>query len=411
VDPPPDGTRRSATTTADGRRYDLDWLRIGATFLLFPFHVAKTFDVLPIYHIKNAELSPALDYFTLFIHQWHMPLFFVLAGWSACASMRNRGVAGFRRDRVRRLLVPFLFGSLLLCPLLKYAELSSGLSITARGAAPLGTEFRESFLEFLPTFYTRLDRFTWSHLWFLVYLFTFSWLYTRLFARLLARPEMVGRPSVARLYLPLVPLIVVQTTLRFVWPGVQNLYDDWANFTYYSLFFILGFVLACEPVWEQAIAREWKRAGAVGLVAAAVALVGWWMRGGVGFPIPLTIATALPVVPLQMLSAVAGYATIVGLLGFARAHLSATRRMQAYLSESSLPVYVLHQFGIVLTGYFIIRWEASIAEKFLLLLVASVVSTMLVYHLVVRPTPVLRAMLGMRAGTPALPAAARSHAA
>ena len=31
------------------------------------------------------------------------------------------------------------------------------------------------------------------------------------------------------------------------WPGVQNLYDDWANVTYYSLFFLLGFAL-CNTV-------------------------------------------------------------------------------------------------------------------------------------------------------------------
>src|SRR5262249_38599232 len=73
-----------------GRRSDLDWFRIGAPFLLSPFPVGKTFDVLPIYHIKNAELSSRLDYFTFFIHQWHMPLFFVLAGWSAYASIAAR---------------------------------------------------------------------------------------------------------------------------------------------------------------------------------------------------------------------------------------------------------------------------------------------------------------------------------
>ena len=65
------------------------------------------------------------------------------------------------------------------CPVLKYVELSSGISITATGAAPLGRPFDESFLAFLPTFYTRMDRFTWSHLWFLLYLFTFSLLYVR----------------------------------------------------------------------------------------------------------------------------------------------------------------------------------------------------------------------------------------
>jgi hypothetical protein len=119
--------------TSATRRYDLDWLRIGATYLLFPYHVAKTFDILPIYHIKNGELSPTLNYFTMFVHQWHMPLFFVLAGWSAHASMARRGAGGFLKERVQRLLVPFLMGSLLLCPFLKYAELSSGMSITAAG--------------------------------------------------------------------------------------------------------------------------------------------------------------------------------------------------------------------------------------------------------------------------------------
>ena len=41
------------------RRTDLDWLRIGATFLLFPFHVAKVFDTRPIYHLENERARPA----------------------------------------------------------------------------------------------------------------------------------------------------------------------------------------------------------------------------------------------------------------------------------------------------------------------------------------------------------------
>jgi fucose 4-O-acetylase-like acetyltransferase len=382
------------------RRYDLDWLRIGATFLLFPFHVAKTFDVLPIYHIKNAELSPRLDYFTFFVHQWHMPLFFVLAGWSACAAIQRRGVAGFRRERVRRLFVPFLFGSLLLCPFLKYVELSSGMSVTATGAAPLARTFDETFLAFLPTFYTRLDRFTWSHLWFLIYLFTFSRLYARFFGRLLARPDRLAQVSTARLYLPLIPFVAIQTTLRFIWPGVQNLFDDWANFSYYSLFFILGFLLARDVGWDDVIGREWKRAGAIGLGAAALAMLGWWRRGGIGFGGPLTVATALPLVPLQALSGVAGYCTIIGLLGFARRYLGWTSPAQRYLAEASLPIYVLHQLAIVLPGYFVIQMHAGIPTKYVLLLVIAVTLAMTVYHVVVRPIPILRAAMGMPAREP-----------
>ncbi len=44
-----------------GRRYDIDGLRIFATYLLFPFHVGKVFDVPPYYPIKSPDLSGALD--------------------------------------------------------------------------------------------------------------------------------------------------------------------------------------------------------------------------------------------------------------------------------------------------------------------------------------------------------------
>jgi len=185
---------------ATARRDDLDWLRIGATLLLFPYHVMKTFDVTPIYHVKNAVLVPQLDYVTLFIHQWHMPLFFALAGWSAYGSLASRGTGAFLRERVQRVLVPFLSGTLLLCPFVKYLELRSGLSVTAQGAASLATPFHESFLQFLPSFYIRLDRFTWSHLWFLIYLLAFTLVLLPLLAPL-ARAERDGDapPSAARL--------------------------------------------------------------------------------------------------------------------------------------------------------------------------------------------------------------------
>ena len=42
------------------RRPDIDWLRVGATYLLFVFHVGKVFDPAPFYHVRNADLSFAM---------------------------------------------------------------------------------------------------------------------------------------------------------------------------------------------------------------------------------------------------------------------------------------------------------------------------------------------------------------
>src|SRR5437867_4918098 len=168
------------------RRPDIDWLRVVAVYLLFVFHVGKVFDPAPFYHIRTADLSFTTLVFCGFVSLWHMPLFFLLAGWSAVASLQKRGRRPFVVERVRKLAIPLLAGSALLGPPIKYLELRSGLDLNHAGlwvAAPLQAGFRtvipsglpqakpfdEGFLAFLPTFFTRLDRFTWTHLWFLAY--------------------------------------------------------------------------------------------------------------------------------------------------------------------------------------------------------------------------------------------------
>jgi hypothetical protein len=400
---------------ATARRYDLDWLRIGATLLLFPYHVAKTFDVTPIYHVKNAVLVPQLDYVTLFIHQWHMPLFFALAGWSAYGSLASRGSGGFMRERVQRVLVPFVAGCVVLCPFVKYLELRSGLSVTAQGVGTLTAPFDESFLRFLPTFFTRLDRFTWSHLWFLIYLFAFTLVLLPALAPLAARGarDAAGgrgaQPPGWRLYLPLVPFVLIQTTLRLRWHGIQNLYDDWANVAYYGLFFLLGFCVSRRPAWEDVIAREWRRAGAIGLGAAAAMLAGWWLRGGVHWPIELTRPALATGLPLLALSGVTGYCVVIAIVGAARQHLTGAalndaprvRDARRYLTEAALPIYVLHQLAVVALGYVVVGLAVSIPVKMALQLTGAVAATFAAYHYGVRRVPAARALLGMKGGVPA----------
>ena len=210
-------TRPSGPGGDAARRPDVDWLRVLATYLLFVFHTGKVFDVRPFYSIKNATLTGSLDLLTGFIHQWHMPLFFVLAGWSAFGSLATRGASAFVSERLRKLFVPLVFGMLVLCPPIRWVELVSGQFYTA-GGRHLPAEPQTSFLSFLPRYYA-FDNVTWSHLWFLAYLLAFTLLYLPILsaiARTRVQPEL--RRS-ASLYLDIVPLALVQIALRERWPG------------------------------------------------------------------------------------------------------------------------------------------------------------------------------------------------
>jgi uncharacterized protein (DUF2147 family) len=382
------------------RRPDIDWLRVIATYLLFVFHVGMVFNPAPFFHIRNADLSFAMLVVCGFISLWHMPLFFLLAGWSAASSLAVRGTLGFVRERLRRLAIPLLAGCVILAPAIKYVELRSGLDLNHAGlrvvpalqagfrtviptGLPTAEPFDESFRTFLPTFFTHLDRFTWAHLWFVAYLFTLTMVYLPVFAGLLrGRDRFAGLGSWA-VYLPVVPLAVIQLTMRSRWPGIYNLYNDWANIAYYSVFLVAGFFLACHPALERLVEREWKRSLAVGGLATGFLLLA--VLGVLSSPTILLVG-----------SAVAGWCFVIALLGIGRRFLTSGSAILGYLSESAFPVYVLHQAAIVLPGYWIIRLPLGIAAKFVLLLVASVALTLATYEWLVRPFTVSRFLLGMR---------------
>lgn len=370
------------TQVVSTRRNDIDWLRIFATYLLFVFSAAKVFDSTPFYHIKNSELSSSLSYVTFFIYQWHLPLFFLLAGWSRKTSLQMRPGMESLKERMFRLVIPFITGCILICPLIKYVELLGGQSLGFYGYVRTGGPAGKSFGAFLPDFFTRLDTFSWAHLWFLIYLFLFTLVSWPFFTWLLKRKVMPLKIGSTFVYLPIVPLALIQLTMSGRWPDSKTLLNDWTNILYFFLYFVLGFVISRYSAYERAIHSEYRRAGML----------------GAGLFILLALsASELAMPSIRMIAAAGGWCIVVWLLGFAKARLEHITQGISYLRESSLPVYLLHPVPVVLLGFFLIGpVRAGIAMKFLSLLVLSVVSTMAAYHVMIRRIPVLRWAFGMK---------------
>jgi len=388
------------TTILSDRRPDIDWLRVLATLLVVVFHTAMVFNAAPFYHIRNPDLSFPLLVFCGFVSLWHMPLFFVLAGWSLSRAIGSRSGAEVLKERAARLGVPLLAGIALFMPWIKYIELRSGMDLSHRGlkvtealqpgfrtviptGLPTMPEFHETFREFLPQFFTNMDRFTWSHLWFIAYLFTFTTVLLPLFMRWAraARPSLELRAWMVWAPVPLLALI--QVVLRPHWPGIQNLYNDWANVAYYLTFLSAGFALGWDPRLEALVHSQWKRAFAVGLVTCAVLLGG--ITGLYSSPSILLVG-----------SAVAGWAFILAILGAGHRWLSFSTPTLRYLSEAALPVYLLHQAAIVIPGYWIVGLPFGVALKFLLIVTTAFALIFGAYHFLVRPLQPLRLLFGMR---------------
>ena len=89
-------------------------------------------------------------------------------------------------------------------------------------------------------------------------------------------------------------------------------------------------------------------------------------------------------------------------LGLGHKFLNRTNRVLTYAREAAYPFYILHLPIDTIVGLFVIRLEASIAVKFLLINVITIVLTLGVYEIIKRVN-VLRFLFGMKAKPVAVP--------
>lgn len=377
------------------RHADLDWLRVVAILLLLVFHVGMMFTPWP-WHVKNAEQLPQLEAPWRLMSALRMPLLMVVAGAGTALALRRRSLAGFAGERTRRLLVPLLFGMLVIVPPQIYIErIVQGICHPTYLEALGLPRFQGSFLAFYPQVLEGRPfpqgALSWHHLWFVAYLFAFCLLALPLFAWL-------DRPSGAKLlrrlearlsrgawiFLPFLPLALVQLLLRR-FPQTHALVDDPRTLAYFGLLFFYGHLLVrCPAVFDRIVAlRRWS------LVLTVALYLPLAPEGDLPFPLEHLAVQALV------------WTGILAALGFARRHIRERRPWLAYAQELAYPFYILHQTVIVLLGYALLDVALGPWAKMVLLLALSFLATWLGCE-VARRMPWLRPLLGMKpaAGTP-----------
>jgi glucans biosynthesis protein C len=379
----------SAPSVNPERRHDLDWLRIFAILLLHVFHVGMAFNSWG-WHIKNPERLPWLDLPMGFLHQWRMPLLFLISGIGTTFALRSRRLGGFIKERHRRLLWPLVFGMLVVVPPQVFYE-----------RLFQGGDF-ESYWTFYRTVFQGVPypqgNTTWHHLWFVAYLFVFSLVSVPLLAWFASTKGKRGLESLRswlavgyRSYLPILPLAVIQISLRPYWPTHQNLVADWANFSFQLFHFWCGLLIAAHPAIWARIEQLRRISLGAGLTTLAALLVDdvIGIKGGYAYPVEYTLLSGLT------------WFWIMAVMGYGKHYLNYRNRVLRYANEGIYPFYILHQTVIVVIGYYLVSWPLGPTYKFLGLTFLSFGVTLLLYEMLIRRCDLMRVCFGLK------PAAAR----
>jgi len=368
------------------RRYDLDWLRVFATLIIFLFHAAKPF-INDLWHIKNAQVDPVLDFTSGLVDVWMMPLLFVVSGMSIALSLRSRTARTFIQERVRRLLIPFLFGILLLSPVQVYVERLHY------------QQFEGSFFQFLPHAfdgfylgYGGTGNFAWMgiHLWYLGALLIYSCLLLPLFLALSRRTwqerlsrlgTVLERPGL--LLLAAIPLMLL-SALNPSGLGRRD-FGMW-NLPIYLPLLLYGFLII-RILGGYAVIHRYRWLFLFVALAAGLAAVPF--DGATFGTIEFFVG--------QAARGLAMWGFVLLLLALFYPLRRSNSRFLRYTSEMVLPFYMLHQPVIIVLGYFLVLpLNLPPMVKYLLLIMTSLPIVLASYEFLVRRLNLLRILHGLK---------------
>ena len=389
----------NSVTKKSQRLFYLDWLRNILIFGVFIYHVLKPFDPLIPWHINNAVKSDAVMGILLTINPWGIPLFFLVAGAGSMFALRRRSNRQYISERVNRLLIPFIVGSILLSPFQRYLE------------ALHNERFEGSFLSFIPEWLAGLIPDYWFtpamfgdwglHLWFLGFLFSFSLLALPVFnwfKRDAGGSFMSWMGSLVEkrggILLFVIPLTLARVLVLPFVPKMEE--HGWIDFVYMFLFFVLGYILYSDDRFVYAIRRDrWLlfASGIAGLAAyfalSAVygedVVIGW----GFTFSFPGSLIGNFFFTLISW-----GWALFV--LYLAMKYLNFSNKLLVYGNDTIMPFYLVHQPVIIVVSYFVVQWDTGIPLKILVIGISSLLIGLGLIELFIKPFGPMRRLFGMK---------------
>ena len=375
-------------TTQLPRRFDLDWLRVAAIFMVFVYHCSLVFAP-DSYQIKNPTLYQYLDDIGALVGLWGMPLIFIISGASVFHTLGKANPGKYIKGILARLIVPLLIGMFTHCAFQVYLE------AVHKGA------FSGSFFEFYPHYFDGLyafgGNFAWMgmHLWYLEALFLYSLLCLPVFVWLKKASsgqrflqylgDFIGKPGA--IYLLALPVALTGYLLDPDGLGTTVL-GGWSIFAY-LVFFISGFVIISSDKLQASIKRLRWVSLVIGILLWGVFDTIW---GALGDP---QFGTWQFVIGFTFWCLCAR-SWLMAVLGFGFQYLNRNKPFLRYANEAVLPFYILHQPVILTVAFFVVQWAIPDIMKFLIILSSTFGIVMVVYEFLVRRFNPVRILFGMK---------------
>lgn len=352
------------------RIYAFDNAKAIASIMGVFYHVSLIFTSSWVLHIKPENYHEGLTYFIQYFNVGRMPVFLFIAGFFACYNIQKYSNIKYLFRRVQRILLPFIFASLIIIPFQAYWEAKYNI---------MNSEFF-SFTDFLHFYINK--PFNFSHLWFLYYIFIFSgllliakWLIPKkikiLFNGLFSKIH-------HNVFLTIPTWAFIIYAFHFAgkyiaaFLSVKSIWFDIEDIALRLPVFIMGcLALLHKDIFINYIIRQNTKTILIICLLYATTVI---VHAGFLVPADWFIFQVIKITQLFLILSV-----------FFRL-LNYTNPLLKYMANASYPFYILHHPVIIFLGYFYLNYfnHGKFISDFILLCLISILLTYLLYHILVK---------------------------
>ena len=351
---------------------NIRWITI---MLLIPFHAGMAYSSWESNYIHFGD-NRAIGSFVQLVWPFFIPILFVAAGVSARTSIAQCGYKKYLLERVNKLLLPLVIGTISIVPIMTYIA-----NIT-------NSNFDGMFYDHCEYFFTHFTdgtgydgAFTVGHLWFLLYLFVVSVIaLIVIYAVVKILNQDIERDVYELAVLELgeeedayftakYQYILVGTffIIPFLFRDILSICGK--GLMCYFSYFLIGYYLFSKDKAVKKIASYRHIFMLLYVVCAVVDVYMFlYMKNANSFVNSLFMYAA-------------GWFGCLGILGIARARLNRTNKLTKWLSRNSFLFYLMHFPVLICVQYYVGQKYEGLAYRFWLAILISYVITFLLTFL------------------------------
>lgn len=300
----------------------------------------------------------------ILVSPWFMSVLFVIAGISARYSLEKRGTRDFIKERVRKLLIPFIIGLIFLVPFQTlYAR---KFFFNYHG------EVRNHFKYFF-THFSDLNgydgMFILGHLWFLLYLFIIA--FTTLlvikkipFNRVERKIDKVNLFQIILLFIP-----------AFVAHYIGNF--EGQSLGKYALLYLFGYYLFTDGFIKKVFDHK-KILLSLFSISQILLVILYFKYSYYG----------------NLFVSFVEWLGILSCITLGNLFLDRENKITNYFKKSSFSIYILHQTILVIVGYYSFMMNNNIILQICMILFGSFIVTIFFYEIISR-IPILKKVIGV----------------